>query len=61
MFIKCNADVLSGGSVLVDLPGTFDTSTTILRTIARYKDKLDFTLAATGVKRSEVDASLMSE
>ena len=60
MVIKCNADLLSEGVILVDLPGAFDVSATILRATEVFKDKLQFTLAAARVTRSEADAALIS-
>ena len=61
MVIKCNADVLAGGSIIVDLPGSSDVSATVLRATAAFKDKLQFTLAAALLDRSQDDANLQCE
>lgn len=61
MIVKCNSSLLADGSVLVDLPGSFDVSATILHATAAFKDKLQFTLAAARVERSQSDATLNSE
>ncbi|VDB92237.1 unnamed protein product [Peniophora sp. CBMAI 1063] len=58
MVIKCNAEILSKGVVLVDLPGSHDVSATVQRATDSFKDKLQFTLATARVDRSQEDASL---
>ncbi|VDB92241.1 unnamed protein product [Peniophora sp. CBMAI 1063] len=60
MVIKCNADILADGTILVDLPGSSDVSATVLRATASFKDKLQFTLAAARLDRSQTDAALQS-
>lgn len=58
MVIKCNAELLSEGAILVDLPGSSDVSATVLRATASFRDKLQFTLGAARVDRSQDDADL---
>ena len=58
MIIKCNSQVLADGTILVDLPGSFDVSATVLHATAAFKNKLQFTLAATSITRPENDLTL---
>lgn len=58
MVIKCNSELLSEGVVLVDLPGSSDVSATVMRATEAFKDKLQFTLGAARVDRSQDDAGL---
>ncbi|KZV75828.1 hypothetical protein PENSPDRAFT_37253 [Peniophora sp. CONT] len=58
MIIKCKAPALKDGTIVVDMPGSFDISATVLHATEVFKDKLDFTLAAAHVNRSQNDATL---
>ena len=46
LVIKCNADVLSDGTILVDMPGSGDCSQTVHRATENVKSKLDVKLVA---------------
>ena len=61
LLIKCNSDVLSNGTVLVDLPGSGDCSPTVLRTTADFKSKLDVKLVAVLPARATNDAIVTGE
>lgn len=54
--IKCNAEVLSAGSVLVDCPGFGDCSTAVLRAIQKIKAGLDVKLVAVLPQRASSEA-----
>lgn len=61
LVIKCNSDVLSDGTILVDLPGSGDCSATVLRTTANVKSKLDIKLVAVLPQRASSEAVVTGE
>ncbi|KZV68292.1 hypothetical protein PENSPDRAFT_754231 [Peniophora sp. CONT] len=54
--IKYNAEVVSDGSILIDLPGSDDCSAIVTRAIERFKERLDVKLVAVLSPRASTEA-----
>ncbi|VDC02472.1 unnamed protein product [Peniophora sp. CBMAI 1063] len=56
LLVKCNADVLKTGLIVIDFPGSGDYSPTVLRMIAEVQSKLDVKLVAVRPARVSTEA-----
>ncbi|VDC04784.1 unnamed protein product [Peniophora sp. CBMAI 1063] len=56
LVVKCNAEAVSGGSILVDFPGSGDSSSIVLRAIEKVEQCLDVRLLAVMPQRASTEA-----
>ena len=61
LVIKCNSNVLSNGTILVDLPGSGYCSSNVLQTTTDFKSKLDVKLVAVRPARATNEAVVIGE
>lgn len=61
LIIRCNTEVLSTGVMLIDLPGSGDCSTTVLRAADKVKNNLDVKLIAVLPARAASEAVIIGE